>query len=57
MKFNQNAKGVYNGYKFVSTNKEVLVFTTEGIKKASVKRESDFDFESLFWFALAEPEG
>lgn len=48
----KNSYGTYNGYKWTSTNKQVLVFTPDGIKIARVKREEDFDFEVLFNFAV-----
>lgn len=48
----KNSYGTYDGYKWTSTNKQVLVFTPDGIKVARVKREEDFDFEVLFNFAV-----
>lgn len=51
-KYNQNSSGVYLGFKWTSTNKQVLVFTASGIKTARVKYEKDFNFEKLFRFAV-----
>ena len=56
-KVNQNSFGTYNGLRWFSTNKEVLVLTEKGIKKAAVKYERDFDFEALFKIAVGESNG
>ncbi len=45
---------IYRSIKIVSTNKKVIVYNEkdERIGEAGVKREADFDFETLLNFAM-----
>lgn len=53
----QNSSGVRKGYKWFTTNTQLLVIADGGkIVKAGVKRPSDFNFDALWTFAMGEPK-